>query len=97
MTKQINLTEENYNKLEKLKEVLKLPRKRGAKKGVSFNAVIEELMAAYWNPIIKNIWLNQKFGTLNAELHARGLSSDETTAQLERVKGKILSFGKEEV
>lgn len=97
MSRQINLTEENYAKLEKLKDVLTLPKKRGAKKGVSFNAVIEELMSAYWNPAIKGIWLLQVFSEFQAKLHARGLSSDETAATLERLRGKILVFGKTEV
>lgn len=96
MTRQINLTDDNYDRLEKLKDVLKLPKKRGAKKGVSFNAVIEELITAYWNPIIRDIWLHEQFSTFYAKLHARGLSSDEVTASLERVKAKILNFGKEE-
>lgn len=95
MTRQINIREETYDNLDKLKVVLKLPRARGAKKGASFNAVIEELLSAYWNPVIRDFWLHEEFSTLQARLRVRGLSSDEVTASLERIKAKILNFGKE--
>jgi len=97
MTRQINLSDENYEKLEKLKGILKLPRRKGAKGGTSFNAVIEELVTAYWSPVIRNFWLHEEFSAFQAKLRARGLSSDEVTASLERIKAKILNFGKPEV
>lgn len=96
MTRQINLTDENYEKLNRLKDVLKLPKKRGAKKGVSFNAIIEELLSAYWNPAVRNLWLQDHFNLFVARLRNRDLSSDEIEQSLGMVRAKILKFGKRE-
>lgn len=91
MSKQIWLKDDVYEKLEFLKERIPVSGRK------SVNAIIDELIRNYWNPILRKIYIQEQFDELATNLRVRGILDSRGQESLMNCRGVILQQLRDEV